>query len=179
MIAGFEARTGSSPVIVRGLIWGPRLARADAVTLVFCFSAAGPASAVCCSSDPVLLLAAICCLGDDCTSLYNPERLFRAHKGCNSVSVTVSIIIKVVYVLIAAASNLHSTTVLAVSVIYLSVLLRSLRAAIHTDRSRVCCCCCCCCNSAAVKCNHDYCAVVLLTWFPEIATSLRVAPSNH
>ena len=41
-----------------------------------------------------LLLTAA--LADDCTSLYNPERLFRAHKGCNSVSVTVSIIINVV-----------------------------------------------------------------------------------
>ena len=95
----------TSPSLVRLEVPGPTILHLHllrcavpapvADTLLFRFSAAGPAVYCLChlNSGPL----ACCCLlsGDDCTSLYNPERLFRAHKGCNSVSVTVSIKIKV------------------------------------------------------------------------------------
>ena len=51
------------------------------LTRFFCFSAAGPATDCLLSSElrPFCLLLTAA-LVDDCTSLYNPERLFRAHK---------------------------------------------------------------------------------------------------
>ena len=57
----------------------PCPARTLTAVLVFFFLPPVRLSAVL-SSDLRPSAATVCCLGDNCLSLYNPERLFRAHK---------------------------------------------------------------------------------------------------